>query len=489
MKFHMKPTGWLVTIIAAIAILAGGMLVMPDHYTTSAAGSQPEQTQMVPRNFTQLAEDAGAAVVNIRTVKTVEGGGQMFRHFFGPDGPNQQQRPFDEFFERFFGDQNPREFKRRSLGSGFVLDKEGHIVTNHHVIKDADEIQVKLQSGKEYDAEIIGTDESTDLALIKIPPEADLPTLELGNSKKAKIGQWVVAIGNPFGLDHTVTAGIISAKGRVIGAGPYDDFIQTDASINPGNSGGPLLNMNGEVIGINTAIVAAGQGIGFAIPSDLASDIISQLKQSGEVTRGWLGVGIQELNPELREYYDVDQGVLVTQVFAGDPAAEAGIKPNDIITAINGKSVDSPRELSKLVADIQPGEEAKIRFVRDGKTKTATVTLVKRDAEKMAERGETEPEGSAKASLGMDVAEITSDIAKQYNLENTEGVIVAGVEPESKAYEAGFKRGDIIREINHQPVKSVRDFRQTIDKAEKGDALYFYVLRARQGITIIKLTK
>ncbi|MFP3980167.1 MAG: DegQ family serine endoprotease [Desulfobacterales bacterium] len=489
MKFHIKSAGWLVTVLAAVAITAGGMLVMPDHYTTSAAGSQPEQTQMVPKNFTQLAEDAGAAVVNIRTVKTVEGGGQMFRHFFGPDGPNRQQRPFDEFFERFFGDQNPREFKRRSLGSGFVLDKEGHIVTNHHVIKDADEIQVKLQSGKEYDAEIIGTDESTDLALIKIPPEADLPTLELGSSKKTKIGQWVVAIGNPFGLDHTVTSGIISAKGRVIGAGPYDDFIQTDASINPGNSGGPLLNMNGEVIGINTAIVAAGQGIGFAIPSDLAKDIISQLKQSGEVTRGWLGVGIQELNPELREYYDVDEGVLVTQVFSGDPAAEAGIKPNDIITAVNGKSVDSPRELSKLVADIQPGEEAEIRFVREGESKTTTVTLAKREGEKMAERSEEAPEDSAKPALGMDVAEITSDIAEQFNLENTEGVIVSDVKPESKAYEAGFKRGDIIREINHQPVKSVRDFRQTIDKAEKGDALYFYVLRARQGITIIKLTK
>ncbi|MBS3810216.1 MAG: Do family serine endopeptidase, partial [Desulfobacterales bacterium] len=390
---------------------------------------------------------------------------------------------------RNFGQQNPgREFKRKSLGSGFVLNKQGHIVTNNHVIENADEIQVKLKDGKEYDAEIIGTDPSTDLALIKIKPDGDLPTLSLGDSENINIGEWVVAIGNPFGLDHTVTAGIISAKGRVIGTGPYDDFIQTDASINPGNSGGPLINMEGDVIGINTAIVASGEGIGFAIPSNLAKDIISQLKETGEVTRGWLGVGIQQLNDELKEYYNVDKGVLITKVFEGDPAAEAGLRANDIIVAVNGQPVDSPRELSRMIAEIQPGEKARIKFVRGGKTDTVSVTLAKRKEDKLAGREKT-PGETEKAALGMDVVNIEPEIAKQYNLENTKGVIVNNIEAGSKAAEAGFRRGDIIREINHEPVSSVKDFRETIAAAEKGDTLSFYVMRIKQGITVIKLKK
>lgn len=492
MKFYLKPAGWLAVVIAAVAILAGGMLLMPDSYTASEAGSRAkQQTPMVPQNFTQLAKKAGGAVVNIRTVKTVENGGQVFQHFFGPGGPGSQgeESPFDEFFERFFGQQNPgREFKRKSLGSGFVLDKQGHIVTNNHVIENADEIQVKLKDGKEYDAEIIGADPSTDLALIKIEPDNDLPTLTLGDSENINIGEWVLAIGNPFGLDHTITAGIISAKGRVIGTGPYDDFIQTDASINPGNSGGPLLNMEGEVIGINTAIVASGEGIGFAIPSNLAKDIISQLKETGEVTRGWLGVGIQQLNDELKEYYNVDSGVMVTKVFEGDPADNAGLRADDIIIAVNGQPVDSPRELSRMIAEIEPGEKAGIKFVREGKTKTVSVTLAKREEDKLAGRkkapGETE-----EAALGMDVVNITPEIAKQYNLENSRGVIVNNTEPGSKAAEAGFRRGDIIREINHEPISSVKDFQETIGAAKEGDTLYFYVMRMQQGITIIKLKK
>ncbi|MCF8024648.1 MAG: DegQ family serine endoprotease [Desulfobacteraceae bacterium] len=487
MKFYRRPVGRLSLIIAAFGILITGMFIIPFIHTASAAGTS-EQTRMVPQNFTSLAGKAGPAVVNIRTVKTVEGEGQVFRHFFGPGGPGQQQRPFEDFFERFFGQQGPREFKRRSLGSGFILDEQGHIVTNNHVIENADEIQVKLKNGKEYEAEIIGSDPSTDLALIKIKPDENLPTLSLGDSSKIKIGEWILAIGNPFGLDHTVTAGIISAKGRVIGAGPYDDFIQTDASINPGNSGGPLINMQGEVIGINTAIVASGEGIGFAIPSNLAKDIISQLKQSGEVTRGWLGVAIQELNDELKEYYNVDKGVLISRVFEGDPAEKAGLKPNDVIMAINGKPVDSPRQLSKLIAAIQPGEKVKIKFVRDGETKNVIVTLTKREEEKLADR-QQQPGETEKASLGMDVVNITPEIARQYNLEDAQGVIVSGVNPESKADEAGLKRGDIIREINHKPISSVQDFQQVINAVKDGEMLYFYTLRARQGIIIIKMKK
>ncbi|MFW6011589.1 MAG: DegQ family serine endoprotease [Desulfosalsimonas sp.] len=492
MKFFRKPAAWLVGILAVTLILAGAVILTPNNHATSAAGTKPEKTVEVPGSFTELAEQAGPAVVNIRTVKTVEGGTQLFRHFFGPQGPEGQpdsRHPFDEFFERFFGQKDLPEFKQRSLGSGFIMDKQGHIVTNNHVIENADKIQVKLKNGREYDAEIIGSDPNTDLALIKIETDDELPVLEFGDSEEIRIGEWVLAIGNPFGLDHTITAGIISAKGRVIGAGPYDDFIQTDASINPGNSGGPLLNMKGEVIGINTAIVASGTGIGFAIPSKMAGDIIDQLKDKGEVTRGWLGVGIQELSDELKEYYDTEKGVLVTQVFPGDPAEEAGIKQNDIIVSVNGKEVDSPRELSRTIADIKPGQKAEIKFIRKGKTRTTEVTLSKRDEQRLAEEDRREPEEPGEAGLGITASDLTEEIAEQLNLRDTAGAIVRGVESGSKAEAAGFRRGDVIKEINHEPVKSAKDFREKVEKADKGDLLHFYVIRPRTGITIIKLKK
>lgn len=489
MNFQANSARRLHITTAIVLLIAAGLLFMPSLHATSAASSKPEQGPMVPANFTELAEKAGPAVVNIRTVKTIENQGQVFRHFFGPQDPGSRS-PFEEFFERFFEQNDPREFKQRSLGSGFILNREGYIVTNNHVIENADQVQVKLKNGNEYDAEIIGTDPNTDLALIKIEADEKLPTLDLGDSNVIKIGEWVVAIGNPFGLEHTVTAGIISAKGRVIGAGPYDDFIQTDASINPGNSGGPLLNMKGEVIGINTAIVAGGKGIGFAIPSNLAQDIIAQLKQSGEVTRGWLGVGIQELNDELKEYYNVDSGVLVSQVFPGDPADKAGMKPHDIIVAVNGKAVDSPRKLSRAVADMSPGEKAEIKFIREGKTRTMKIELVKREEEKVAGRTRGQDPGSMEdAGLGMNLTDITPEIAKQYNLEDTRGVIVSQVAQKSKAAEAGFQKGDIIREVNRTKIDSVKDVQEIIKDAEKGDVLSFFVIRPYKGITIIKLTK
>ena len=305
-----------------------------------AAKKEPEiesPAMMVPASFSELAKQAQPGVVNIRTVKTVKGGGRVFRHFFG--NPFNPQDPFHNFGPS--PDERAPDYKQRSLGSGFIIDRDGYIVTNNHVIEGADEIKVSLANDKEFDAEIVGRDPNTDLALIKIKGASDLVPLKLGDSDKLLVGSWVVAIGSPFGLEQTVTAGIVSAKGRVIGSGPYDDFIQTDASINPGNSGGPLLNMNGEVVGINTAIVAQGQGIGFAIPVNLARGIIEQLKAHGSVTRGWLGVGIQDLTPELAEYYGLKdkQGVLVAQVFEGDPADKAGIKAKDVIIEVDGKPI------------------------------------------------------------------------------------------------------------------------------------------------------
>jgi serine protease Do len=288
-------------ILIIVVTLTGGFLFAAGLQFIPSAHAKSAENYHAPGNFSKLAEMAGPAVVNIRTVKTIKGGGPGFRQF--QRGPRGRENPFDDFFERFFGENMPRDFKQPSLGSGFIIDPEGYVVTNNHVIEDADQIKVKLDDDKEFDAEVVGRDPNTDLALLKIETKEKLPVIAMGDSDKLKIGQWVVAIGSPFGLERTVTAGIVSAKGRVIGSGPYDDFIQTDASINPGNSGGPLLNMKGEVVGINTAIIASGTGIGFAIPINLAHGIIAQLKSEGEVTRGWLGVAIQDLTAEMAEYY------------------------------------------------------------------------------------------------------------------------------------------------------------------------------------------
>ena len=301
-------------------------------------------------SFSGLAKELSPSVVNISTVQVVKGGAQMivpnlkgpFEDFFG-----------DDFFEKFFGEQQ-KDFKRQSLGSGFVINKEGYILTNNHVIENASEIIVTFSEEKrEYKAEVIGSDAKLDIGLIKIEADHDLPVATLGDSDLLSIGDWVMAIGNPFGLGGTVTAGIISQKGRVLGAGPYDDFLQTDASINPGNSGGPLFNLSGEVVGINTAIIARAQGIGFAIPINIVKEVLLQLRQAGRVSRGWIGVSIQSLTPELAEHFGIrksDSGVLISAVTPGDPAEKAGIKGGDIIIEFNGKPITELGQLPRTVA-------------------------------------------------------------------------------------------------------------------------------------------
>lgn len=461
-------------------------LIITGHFFVGKVRAKTKTSPLVPLNFSQLSETVSPAVVNIRTEKTIKGGGSSFRDFHGsPWGKND---PFKEFFERFFGEGFQREFKQRSLGSGFIINKDGYIVTNNHVIEKADKIRVKLKSGQEFDAEIIGRDPNTDIALIKLKSEEDLPVAKLGDSDALKVGQWVMAIGNPFGLEHTVTAGIVSAKGRVIGSGPYDDFIQTDASINPGNSGGPLINMNGEVVGINTAIVASGQGIGFAIPINLAKGIISQLRSSGEVTRGWLGVGIQDLSKELADYYGVKnaKGVLITEVFPGDPADEAGIKPKDIVLEINGKKVETSRELSWMIADIGIGEKISVLILRNGRKKTITVKIAKRDEAKIAS-GRAIPE--QKSELGIRVSNLTSEMARRFEIQEAEGIIVVEVEPTSKADEAGVRTGDIIREINHQVIKTVDDYTKAVGTIEEGETINLFIQRMRAGFVVIKIIK
>jgi serine protease Do len=466
--------GLILILLTVIVLVASGDI--PAH----------SATWNVQANFSELAEKAGPAVVNIRTVKTITGGGPVFRQF--QRDPRAPEGPFKDFFERFFGEDMQREFKQPSLGSGFIIDREGIVVTNNHVIEDADQIKVKLDDETEFDAEVLGRDKNTDLAVLKIKPDRELPTLSFGDSDKLKIGQWVVAIGSPFGLERTVTAGIVSAKGRVIGSGPYDDFIQTDASINPGNSGGPLLNMDGEVIGINTAIVASGQGIGFAIPVNLARNVISQLQTKGEVVRGWLGVAIQDVNQDMAEYYGLEggKGVLVADVFKGDPAEKAGIRPKDVITEVNGKPVETSRQLTGMIADIPVGDTARVKVIRDGEPKTFRVKIAKRDDDRLMSRREPE---QCEEAFGIQVTAITDEIAQRFNIPETSGVIVSDVERGSAGDQAGVRIGDIIKEINHQVIESVSDYEDAIKKTDPDDPLNLFIWRKNAGFLVLKLER
>ena len=484
-----KPTRKL--IFGIMILVMAGFIWGYGLEKETVAKNTPEvesQTLMVPVNFSELAQKVRDGVVNIRTVKTVKGGGPVFRHFFGnPFGQKNPfgdpNRPHDYFGPRH--EEGPsRDFKQRSLGSGFIIDRAGFIVTNNHVIENADQIKVKLADEREFEAELVGRDPNTDLALIRIKDASDLVALKLGDSDELSVGSWVMAVGSPFGLEQTVTAGIVSAKGRALGSGPYDDFIQTDASINPGNSGGPLLNMNGEVVGINTAIVANGQGIGFAIPVNLAQDIVRQLQAQGSVTRGWLGVSIQNLSAELAEYYGIKdkKGVLVAQVFEGDPADKAGIKANDIIVEVDGKSIRSSRDLTKTIAGLEVGKKTTVTLLRDGKEKTVNVKIAKRgDSGPLAQRKSEDSE-----ELGIRIAEATPETARRFGHPETEkGVLVVGVEPGSKAAEAGVRQGDLVKEVNRKPVTSVPELRAEV---EKGDKVQFLIKRPNAGFVVIKIS-
>jgi serine protease Do len=478
MKIVNKIVFYTVILIAA-GVLSG-------FFAPTPLVSKVEASKMVPSNFDVLAKKVSPAVVNIRTVKTVRGGGYGFHRY--RRSPFGEDDPFNDFFEKFFGGVQPRDFKQRSLGSGFIIDPEGYIVTNNHVVDEVDKITVVLATEEEYDAKIIGCDPYTDIALIKIDADRKLPYVELGDSDDLKVGEWVVAIGNPFGLSHTVTAGIVSAKGRVIGSGPYDDFIQTDASINPGNSGGPLIDMNGRVIGINTMIIAGGNDIGFAIPINLAKGIIRQLRNSGNVTRGWLGVTIQDLKGEIAQYYGIKgdkRGVLVLDVVSGDPADTAGIKPKDIIIAVNGKKVKTSKDLTARIANIGVGETVKIKVLRDGKEMIFKVKVGERP-DTFASSGHMQKKHE---ELGIRVAKITPQIARRFNISEDAGIIVVDVRPASKADEAGIAKGDIILEINRKEVNSVRDFKKILRSVKRGETLHFLIQRMHYGLMLVHIKK
>ncbi|UCD82898.1 MAG: DegQ family serine endoprotease [Desulfobacterales bacterium] len=477
----MKQTSKLakyIVVLVMVGLMLGVGLPM-------ATASKNAPVRMIPQNFSDLAATVSPAVVHIQVEKTVKGGSPAFGPFGrNPFGGNEQ---FKDFFGRNFGEQRQPEFKQPAQGSGFIIEKSGLIVTNNHVVSGADKITVILKDETKYDAKVIGLDPVTDIALIKVEPKKDLPVVSMGSSDDLKVGEWVVAIGAPFGLEYTVTAGIVSAKGRVIGSGPYDDFIQTDASINPGNSGGPLINMQGEVVGINTMIIAGGQGIGFAIPVDQAKGIIAQLETNGEVTRGWLGVTIQDLNEDLADYYGLKgkSGAMVADVVPGDPADKAGIKPKDIITEVNGKVVTSSRDLTKLAANLQVGETASVTILRDGKPQTLDVKIGKRPltiAAASQNYGEEK-----KGEYGFQVTDLTPEVARQFNVDGTAGVIVVGVAPDSKADAAGIKKGDIIVEVNRVSVESVKDFKSLLDQHKNSDGINLLVKRMNAGLIVIHL--
>jgi len=445
----------------------------------AASGAQP-----VPPVFVELAKQLKPAVVNISS-KQGEGKMTPSRSPFG-----EENDPFQEFFDRFFGGRGRPRRQRPSLGSGFIINSTGYIVTNNHVVEGASEIKVTLATQEEFDATLVGRDPKTDVALIKVKSTQPLPTVPFGNSDALEVGEWVLAIGNPFGLGHTVTSGIVSAKGRIIGAGPYDDFIQTDASINPGNSGGPLFNMRGEVIGINTAIVAGGQGIGFATPINLAKEVLVQLHEKGSVTRGWLGVAIQHISPDLVKAFNLTDthGALIADVMSNGPAAKAGLQRGDVIVGFNSHAVQDSAELPRLVAAMAPGTKVAVEVLRSGKKLTIPVTLGTLAEEKEASARLQAPD--VEESFGLRVEAITPELARSLRLDNAKGVVVSQVAPDSPAAEAGVRRGDIVREVNRQPVTDLESYTEATSRlTAKAPALFLLERRGSSLYVALKPSK
>ncbi len=454
--------------------------------TPPAAAAPAEAVPVAPPaplaglpDFTGLAEKLSPSVVNIST--STQGGSSGISPFGGdPHDPHD----FGEPWERFFGPAPKKGFKQRSLGSGFVINRDGYILTNNHVVENADEILVKLEDDKEFKAKIIGRDPKTDIAVIKIEGATDLVAAPLGNSDQLRVGEWVVSIGNPFGLSHSITAGIVSAKARNIGQGSYDQFIQTDAAINPGNSGGPLINMKGEVVGINSAIFSRSGGnigIGFAIPVNLAKELIPQLEEKGRVTRGWLGVLIQKVTPEIAEHLELKEakGALVADVVEDGPAKAAGLHVGDVIVEFDGHAVKDSTELPLLVARTAIGKAVKVKVIRDNDTQTLSVTVAELKDE------ETQVAAGKEEGFGLTVQALTPDIAESLGLsKEIKGVVVSGVEPSSSADDAGLRRGDVIVEVNRKPVEDMAAYRKALKNAGTGKSLLLLVRRGENTIFV-----
>jgi serine protease Do len=481
-KISSARFGWLAGAVGA-GILAFSAFNLDSGLTAQPAA--PRTAAAPGASFADVIESVSPAVVNIAVMKVESPAPTSFQ--FRGDGGGAQQFPF-EFFERFF-EGDPRQLPQRrseGQGSGFLIDASGYIVTNNHVAGSADEITVTLQDGRKFEASLVGSDPRTDLALIKIDAGSDLPYVAFGDSDDARVGDWVVAIGNPFGLGGTATAGIISARGRDIQSGPYDDYLQLDAPINFGNSGGPVFNVAGEVVGVNTAIFSpngGNVGIGFAIPANQAKDIVADLKENGSVERGWLGVQIQELDEDLAASLGLNdtEGALVNEVVGEGPAARGGVQAGDVITRFNDREIDSPRTLSRVVAAATPNTGAKVTVWRDGRSRELTVELGEAQNEVVAA---TAPGGGAQGSavLGLTLRGLTAGDRASLGLPDTvEGAVVTAVAPGSAAAEKGIRPGDVITRVNQQNVTDAADAAAALNRARESDEPA--LLRVQRGDT------
>ncbi len=458
-----KALGVFIIAGALTGLGYGVSPVVKSNGANAAVAISDSAVPMIPANFSELAEKVRSGVVNIQVKKTVKNVG------------------FGDFFAPFSKEMPGHGHEQQGVGSGFVMSADGYILTNNHVVGDADQIKVKIVDGKEYEGKVVGQDPKTDLALVKIEGASDLEALKLGNSDELKVGNWVVAVGSPFGLDQTVTAGIVSAKGRAIGSGPYDDYIQTDASINPGNSGGPLLNTAGEVVGINTAIYSqsgGNVGIGFAIPINMAKQIAMQLKEKGHVTRGWLGVVIQRITPELAKSFGLkeEKGALVSQVVEGGPADKAGIETGDVIVQFDGKEIADSNDLPRAVAAIAVGKTVNVKVLRKGDVLDRQAKIGE------LEQKEEVAEVSPHKPLGMALQNLTPEIAKGLGLKSDKGVVIANVVPGSPAEEAGLRAGDVIRQVNRESVGDLENAKKMIEKAKEKDTILLLIEREENNL-------
>jgi serine protease Do len=465
--------GWKYTAVAGaitLALVGGQVLSMPD----AAAMTKPVEStnttwQKGPPSFAELVEQVKPAVVSIAiTGKRSAMAGMQGQEFNMPDFP--EGSPFGDLFKHFykgnpgspgFNGETDEEF--HAAGSGFIISADGYVVTNNHVIEHGDKIEVIMQDGSRLTATVKGRDAKTDLALLKVSNKTPLPYVELGNSDKAKVGEWVVAVGNPFGLGGTVTAGIISARGRDIHSGPFDDYLQIDAPINRGNSGGPLFDSQGRVIGINTAIYSpsgGNVGIGFAIPSNMAEGIIEQLKTNGNVARGWLGVQIQPITEDIADSLGLKEkdGALVSSVVPDSPAAQGGIKPGDIIVSMNGEKLNSFKDLSKLVARAKSGSESTFEIHRKGETRNLEIEIGRMPADEIEVALADNAEADDSAKLGVYLAELSAEVRQRYHIaKETKGVLVADVKRGSPAFKAGIRKGSVINMVGQDQVTSPDD--------------------------------
>jgi serine protease Do len=472
--------------LAMLLLILGGALGFNSDFVGMRAGEPAGNVAVATapvaelgRGFAAVAKEIEPAVVNINTEQVIHAAGNRmedpFSGFFGGRGP------FGQFSEA------PRDYKQKSLGSGFIVDPSGYILTNNHVVENASSIKVKLNDGRMLNAKVVGTDKQTDLAVVKVNA-GNLPVVRLAGADEVEVGDWVLAFGSPFGLEKTMTAGIISAKGRVIGAGPYDNFLQTDAAINPGNSGGPLVNLRGDVVGINTMIASESggfQGVGFAIPAQMAEQVYGQIVKVGHVSRGWLGVQIQDLTPELARGFGVKQekGALVAEVEPNGPAAKAGLRSGDIITEYNRQKITDGRDLSLAVASTKPGAPSSLVVLRDGQEKTLSLTPGERPSDTAEDSRPAQP-GEEHGRLGVMVENITPEIQRQLNLSSTRGALITEVRPGTPAEDAGLRPGDIVREINHSNVAAAADLQNGLKALNKGDNVLLKVERRGQTLYV-----